>query len=55
VLWVDLGHIKPEGSKNSRRKLARYKKGVAPQSVEAQITESCRRAAIAYIEKASGA
>ncbi len=55
VLWVDLGHIKPEGSKNSRRKLARYKKGVAPQSVEAQITESCRQAAMAYLEKASRA
>lgn len=54
VLWVDLSHIRP-GSKNSRRKFARYKKGVAPQSVEAQITDSCRQAAIAHIEKASGA
>ena len=55
VLWVDLSNIKPEGSKNRRRKLARYKKGVAPQSVEAQINDSCRRVAIAYMEKASRA
>ncbi len=55
VLWVDLSGVKAEGSKNSRRKLARYKKGVAPQSVEAQITETCRRVAIAYLEKASRA